>query len=313
MYAAIDLGTNTIRLLIGEVVGNRILSVGCFRRITRLGGGFCRKKGLSEEAMARTLAGIADFARIVDEHEVQTVAAFGTAALRAAPNAAEFQSRVREMSGFCLDIISGEKEALLGCRGVLSGLAPSPEKGLIFDVGGGSTEFVLYHSGKILFHRSYPLGVVTLSENHSHPLQISAVIDGVLDTLFSDLTASGIDLAQLKGLPLIGTAGTITTLAAVHLGLPVYDSRLINGLVLTSDHLKICRNRFSSVSVTEREALPGMEKGRGDLIMPGLTIVETVLQRLGKKSLIVSDSGLLEGILLFLADGKSNRSDHVFV
>ncbi len=308
MFAAIDVGTNTVRLLLGEIAGGRIIAERYERTITRLCGGFTPKRGLAPDAMERTLRTLTQYAAITAEAGAHRVAVFGTAVLRQAKNAAELQARFFRTTGLTLEIIPGEKEALLSCLGVRSGLEPTPEECLIFDIGGGSTEFIVHCRGKIRFQNSYALGVVNLSERFSDPEQQRARIDEVLDCLADDLSQSGCDPAALREVQLVGTAGTVTTLAAVHLGLTVYDRHQVNNLLLSRDDLASLRQRLESVALLERETLPGMERGRGDLILPGLTIVEALIARTEHDVLKVSDNGLLEGILLSLADDESNRS-----
>jgi exopolyphosphatase/guanosine-5'-triphosphate,3'-diphosphate pyrophosphatase len=309
VFAAIDVGTNTVRLLLGKIAGDRIIGERYERTITRLGGGFTPQKGLAPDAMERTLRTLTHYAAITAEACARKVAVFGTAALRQAQNADELQARFFRATGLTLEIISGEKEAFLSCRGVRSGLNPTPEECLIFDIGGGSTEFILYCQGKIRFQNSYALGVVNLSEHFNDPERLAARIDEVLSRLAGDLSQSGWDPEALRDAQLVGTAGTVTTLAAVHLGLPVYDRHLVNNLLLSRSDLSVLRQRLENIPLPEREALPGMERGRGDLILPGLTIVEALMGRTGHDVLKISDNGLLEGILLSLADDESDRED----
>lgn len=312
MFAAIDVGTNTVRLLLGKIAGDQIIADRYERAITRLGGGFTPQRGLAPDAMERTLRALTEYAAITAEACVRKVAVFGTAILRQAKNADEFQARFLHTTGLTLEIISGGKEASLSCRGVRCGLDPTPDECLIFDIGGGSTEFILYCQGKIRFQNSYYLGVVNLSEQFSDPEQQKSRVHEVLDCLADDLSRAGYDPAILRDMLLVGTAGTVTTLAAVHLGLAVYERNWINNLLLSRNDLASLRKRLESVGLPERENLPGMERGRGDLILPGLTIVESLMDRMGYDVLKVSDSGLLEGILLSLADDESDR-EHVLL
>jgi exopolyphosphatase/guanosine-5'-triphosphate,3'-diphosphate pyrophosphatase len=305
VYAAVDVGTNTVRLLLASLAGGRLSPVRYFRRITRLGGGFVPQAGLSPEAMERTLAALLEVAAIIREAGDCRVRAVGTAALRRAANGPQFAEQVRQASGIRLEIIDGEEEARLSARGVLAALDPRPQSCLIFDIGGGSTEFILCEGEEIRFHRSYPLGVVALAENFA-PLQSQQQqIDMMLDNLAADLAASApVTAAALHEAVLVGTAGTVTTLAAIRLAMVEYDWRRVNNLVLTLDDLASLRRTLEPLSVEGREALAGMEKGRGDLIVPGLRIVLSLLARFARERLTVSDFGLLEGIVLSMTEGK---------
>jgi exopolyphosphatase/guanosine-5'-triphosphate,3'-diphosphate pyrophosphatase len=180
-----------------------------------------------------------------------------------------------------------------------SALEPQPETSLIVDLGGGSTEFVLWHRGRTRLHRSYPLGVVRLAEDAPQPDDQLRQIASVLDSLRCTLVEEGWwPVAAGPDCRLVGTAGTVTTLAALHLRMADYDWRRINNLELQRDTLEDLLQRLVPLSVREREALPGMEPGRGDLILPGLRVILALLEGFGRKSLTVSDFGLLEGLLL---------------
>lgn len=304
MRAAIDVGTNTVRMLFGEVLNGRVLPASYYRRITRLGGGATIEKGLSPEAMERTLSALTEMGAILRSSGVDAVRAVGTAALRNAGNGAHFVEKVRSVSGIPLEIIDGDEEASLCAKGVLSALRPRPDRCLIFDIGGGSTEFIVSHGDELIFQRSYPLGVVHLCEHFPSPDRQRMRIGKILDRFLDDLAAGG----DAAGCTLVGTAGTVTTLAALHLEMTQYDWRRVNNLVLGIEDLERIDHRLAPLRPEDREALPGMEKGRGDLILPGIRIVLGVLERLKRRQVTVSDFGLLEGTLLSLVNhhGQSN-------
>lgn len=305
MYAAVDVGTNTVRLLLGEIRQGRIFLVHHFRQITRLGGGATLSAGLSQQAMERTLAALHEVAVLIHQAGARQVRAVGTAALRDAANGDFFVQRVRAETGLILEIVDGEEEARLCARGVMAALDTAPRRGLIFDIGGGSTEFILREVETTTFHRSYPLGVVGLCERFPENDRQLQRIDEVLDCFARDLASADVASAVMSDeCRLIGTAGTVTTLAALKLGMTEYDWRRVNNLVLTLAELRPLLHRLEHLDVVEREALPGMEKGRGDLIVPGLRIVLALMARFGKQHLTVSDFGLLEGVLLGLAEGS---------
>ena len=307
MYASLDVGTNTVRLLLGDVRDGVVEPRQYVRRITRLGGDFTPESGLSSAAMKRTLDALVEFSRVMDQVPLVGVSAVATEALRRAVNAEEFVSRVAEESGLALEVISGEFEAQLSCAGVLSALSPQPEHLLIFDIGGGSTEFVYVVDGVPRFWRSYPLGTVMLCEHLPGAIAQQAHIDRTLRLLEEDLSQAGIVYPlPTKTLP-VGTAGTVTTLAALDLEMDDYDWHRINNHQLDEISLRQLRARLEPLHPREREALPGMEPGRGDLILPGLRIVESILDFCAATRLAVSDFGLLEGGLLRAAGGLRDR------
>ncbi len=299
MRAAIDVGTNTVRLLLGESRDGLLHPARYYRKITRLGGGFKPERGLADAAMDRTLSALKEISLILASVEVEKTRAVGTAALRKARNGTEFAARVKKETGLPLRIIDGNEEALLCGRGVLSALDPIPAHSLIFDIGGGSTEFILCAESVVTFHKSFPLGVVGLVENLPSSSAQEAYIDEILQNLVKDLEAHGATdgIFSCEG-ALIGTAGTVTTLAALRLKMTEYDWRRVNNLVLSGDELRFLYRLLEPLSLSDRESLPGMEKGRGDLILPGLRIVNAVLGCFRKDRLRVSDFGLLEGLLL---------------
>jgi len=301
--AAIDIGTNTVRMLLGDVCAERIHPARYFRRITRLGGGAGSSGELSEEAMSRTLNALKEAAQLIGTNDVRRIKVVGTEALRRAPNRSVFGREVFEQTGLSLEVIDGEQEARLSAAGVMAALDPFPRRCLIFDIGGGSTEFVLCDDSAIVFHRSYPLGVVALGEARLDAEPMDIFINTSLDRLCSDLVAAALpDVATSPDCVLVGTAGTVTTLAALKLEMVAYDWRRVNNLAISKNELQNLERRLAPLSVSERETLPGMEKGRGDLILPGVRIVLALMERLQKDRLTVSDFGLLEGILLDLAE-----------
>ena len=301
MFAAIDIGTNTIRMLLAEVGPEGLAPVRYERCITRLGGGLCPVKGLAPDARERTLCALRAMKSQLDAHNVRRIRAVGTQALRLAANSAAFVHSIRQELDIDVEIISGDEEARLSAHGVREALHPRPPSCLIFDIGGGSTEFILLEGDQRRFARSYPLGVVRLAES---PEDSVKVIDGILDRLGDDLREAGVEVAETTAL--VGTAGTVTTIASLDLEMTDYDWRRVNNHRVSRDRVEDFLDRLRPLAVAEREQLPGMEKGRGDLIVPGLTIVAGLLRKFGKREIIISDFGLLEGIVLDLAQASAN-------
>lgn len=299
MYAVIDVGSNTTRMLLGDCSNGIILPQSYQRKITRLAGDFSDSTGLSEAGMQRTLAALKGYQQIISTQHVTRVRAVGTAALRRAKNRQVFIDRVHAETGLVIEIIDGAEEARLTTAGVLSVVGPMTNSTVIIDIGGGSTELAYLIAGEIQFQKSYPIGVVQLCEECFSDAERQRQIDGALQHFSESL--KGLNLADRPD-QLIGTAGTITTLAAIHLQLEHYDAALINNHELSTLWLKILQQKLQLISVPEREALVGMERGRGDLILPGLQIILTLLGQLQLSSLRVADSGLLEGVILSLTD-----------
>ncbi len=252
--------------------------------------------------MERTLEVLGEFAEILTQSPCEGLMAIATEAVRRASNGAEFVARVRSECGINLQVIPGDLEAELSRAGVLSVLEPNPEHALIFDIGGGSTEFILVSHGQTVFSRSYPLGTVMLCEHHPGEVARQAHIDRNLRALHDDLLRAGVSYPLPVGVVPVGTAGTVTTLAALDMQMTSYDWRRVNNYQLDIIALESIHDLLVPLDVTEREALPGMEKGRGDLILPGLEIVMSILDFCSSQRLVVSDFGLLEGALLKVAE-----------
>ncbi len=303
--AAIDLGTNTARLLIASCENGRIERLHLSRRITRLGGGFTRECGISKEAAARTFSAMIDFAATLQEFNVNTLRSVATSAVRDAFNRDAFCKEVKAVSGIELEVISGEMEGMLTLRGVASGLDARPDILLVFDVGGGSTEYTLARGDEILFSRSLPLGVVRLTEGKGTIAAMSDKIERELGNLLKDLKAAGLG-GMLPGATLVGTAGTATTLAAIDLGLADYDYRKVNNHILTAVRISAIFKQLLPLSPAARlQEITGLEEGREDLIIAGTLLTMKSMELFAIPTLKVSDFGLLEGVLLELAEEKT--------
>lgn len=301
LIAAIDLGTNTARLLIGSHTDGIIERHHISRKITRLGGGFCRSRGISPEAEERTIIAMTDFAADLQRFKVGKLKAVATSAVRDAANREAFCRQVKERTGIDLEVISGEEEGRLTLKGVLSGLDTKPDTLVVFDVGGGSTEYTIARDDNILYTNSLPLGVVRLTEGQGSLAAMGDKIERELDTLLLDLHTTGLN-ALLPEATLVATAGTATTLAAIDLGLEDYDYRKVNNHTMSKSVIASIFSRLVPLSDTQRLAIPGMEAGREDLIIAGSLLTLKSMDKLGIESVKVSDFGLLEGVLLDLSE-----------
>lgn len=310
-YGAIDLGTNNCRLLVARPAADGFTVIDAFSRIVRLGEGLSRTGRLSDAAIDRAVSALSICGDKLRRRHVSLARSVATEACRRAANGRHFVRRVREETGIALDIISPEEEARLAVLGCHILLEPGDGPALIFDIGGGSTELVLIDPGtegakagepKILSWYSAPWGVVSLAEKEFNDL---TTLEDRLETyqrMRSRVAASFADFAST--LPtigyqprLLGTSGTVTTLASVHLELPSYDRSKIDGLVLPSEALRTVSTDLAHKSVPERAEIPCIGAERADLVVAGCAILEAILDIWPAKRIGIADRGIREGIL----------------
>ena len=309
--ASIDIGTNTVRLLIADVDGSGNMSDTLIKRaITRLGGGFDGIR-LHPGSRKRTMKALIDFAGIITDHSVYTIRCAATSVIREAEDGKDFIDEIRHKTGLSVDIISGELEASLTLKGVLSQLDKAENSALVFDIGGGSTEYILAENGLLHGAKSLNMGVVALTETYlksdppseAYISNIGAKVDSFLLALKEEMPSLDIREGKPDSI-LVGTAGTITTLAAMDQELDIYDSRKINNYRLTKRAVSRLLDSFVVKTNAERAAMPGLEEGRADLIIAGTIIVLRTMEDFGFDEMVVSDYGLLEGLLLGLAESE---------
>ncbi len=305
-FASLDVGSNTVRLLIAEKMSShnfRPLRVE--RIITRLGGGFSEAGELNESSMERTVEGISTLADRSKKDGVTEIFAVGTGVLREAKNRKDFLARVERRTGISLRLLSGEEEANLMLQGVLWSLKEKTLPRLVTDVGGWSTEILWVEGGIPRETVSLRLGAVALTEEFlkaDPPLireleELEFHTRNLLPGIREQWENAGRTVRDLHP-NLIGTAGTATTLAAIDLGLTIYDVQKVNGHLISLQQIKNLYLRLRSLPVKERQKVPGLEKGREDLIIAGTVIILNLLQAFDLTTLEVIDSGLLEGVLL---------------
>lgn len=286
-YGAIDIGTNSTRLLIAGLQEGRVLPLYSALRITRLGEGMTRGEGLRPEAVRRTLKALAEYRQLLEEFGVGRVRVVATSAAREAADASAFIRQVREETGLMVEVIPGEEEAYLSYLGACRGL-PGISSGMVMDIGGGSTEFTFCATGgERPVCRSVPMGAVRLTEQPLLLDRLLALYKPVLD----GLSAIGADR-------LIGVGGTVTTLAAVDQGLVDYDRERVHGYRLTRPAVERILFHLAAKDSRERRAVPGLQPERADIIVAGTTILWMVLSYLGAAQITVSEADLLHGIIL---------------
>lgn len=315
-YAALDLGTNNCRLLIARPEGEDFTVIDAFSRVVRLGEDLAASGRLSDEAMDRALGALHVCAEKLRRRNVFLARSVATEACRRAVNGEEFIERVRHETGIALDIISAQEEArlaVLGCHILLEqGHGPA----VIFDIGGGSTELVLIEPGervpRIIDWSSVPWGVVSLTDtvgrsegtSEAERLERYNQMRKLVSDSFAPFAERVVEASRAEDIRLLGTSGTVTTLASLHLELPQYDRRAVDGLIVPAESMRDISVRLSSMSPQDRRQLPCIGNDRADLVVAGCAILESILDIWPAERLGVADRGIREGILRSLMAGS---------
>ncbi len=317
--AALDLGSNNCRLLVAEPAKGGFHVVDAFSRIVRLGEGIERHGRLSEAAMARTIDALKVCAAKMRRRRVDNVRNVATEACRRASNGDEFLDRVRAETGLEIEIISTVEEAALALGGCAPLLEPGSSHALVFDIGGGSTELMWVDCGgdeadfQILKSASLPWGVINLSEIYGAdrltPEMFETIVAKVVPALevFDD-SGEIHDKIGLGEVQMLGTSGTVTTLAGIHLGLPSYDRAQVDGCFMAFEEARAVNARLLDLDCRGRAAVPCIGPSRADLVLAGCAILEAILRTWPVGRLRVADRGLREGILLDLMRGSRSGS-----
>jgi exopolyphosphatase/guanosine-5'-triphosphate,3'-diphosphate pyrophosphatase len=302
--AAIDIGTNTVPLLVAERDANgQLVPVEERATITRLGEGVDKTRTLAPAAIARTNAAIDQYAEIVDRLGAKRVAVVGTSAMRDAGGGEAVRAHVKAKLGVEAQTISGDEEARFTFAGALSGIsAIGPAARVrVFDIGGGSTEVVHGEHGKreILFARSYDVGSVRLTERH---VKSDPPAEADLAAVRADARATFASVPAFESdVPPVGIAGTMTTLAAVSLKMTTYDAARVHGLTMPIADIERVVAELASVPLARRSTVPGLEPKRADVIVAGGLVALAYLEHVGAREVVISDRGVRWGLAEQLA------------
>ena len=306
-YAALDLGTNNCRLLVAKPAPEGFRVIDAFSRIVRLGEGVGATGRLSEAAMERTIEALKVCAAKMHQHNVTRTWSVATEACRRAANCGEFLDRVKAETGIDLDIISTHEEARLVFNGCASLLDFTSRRALVFDIGGGSTELIWLDleqptAPEIIAWTSLGCGVVTLAEqygrDHIPPRVYRAMLSHVDEMLVPFERAYGLRLQLADGaVQMIGTSGTVTTVAGVYLELPRYDRSRVDGLWMGFDDIQRVAQRLAAMDYASRAAHPCIGHGRADLVVAGCAILEAIMRAWPVRRVRVADRGVREGML----------------
>jgi len=276
--AVIDIGSNSVRLMLwadGKTLYKRLIT-------TRLGQGLAQSGRLSEDAIIRTYNAVCEHVATAKKDGAQGIYAFATEAVRSAKNGADFVTKVYDGLGLKVDVLSGEEEALLGVSG-----AVEDGDGACVDIGGASAELTVKKDGKIVYSKSIPLGVVRLKDRAGRDRNaLEKIIEEGINA-YGDIDKFGTNLFAI--------GGTATTLSAVNQKLDNYDPKMVHGSVLTVDAINSLTNTLLTDSVENIKQMKGMAEGRADVIGGGSLLLLKIMQKMGVKQIIVSESDNLEG------------------
>jgi len=304
LLAGIDIGTLTCRLLIAEVATDfSMREIDSDRQILRLGEGVDQQRCLSKAAMSRVVKTLCGWQDRMKTYPLAGAVVVATSAVRDASNREEFLTCVKRDAGFEIEILSGEEEARRTLWGIQAGLPAEVEGFLGVDIGGGSTEFMRAHNTRLTKQpRVYSLdvGVVRLTERefHTNDPPSEQAVSAAERNIQTELEKIRIALGDLTGVTCVGTAGTITTLAAMAQKLSHYESARIHNYRLNLEKIQQLERELRMRTRSERRELPGLEQGREEVIVAGTVIFRMVMQTLGYQECLVSDYGLREGILV---------------
>jgi exopolyphosphatase / guanosine-5'-triphosphate,3'-diphosphate pyrophosphatase len=305
--AVIDVGTNSTRLLIADVGGDRVAKIERHSRVTRLGRGVDLSGQLSSEAIEATCEAIEDYVSLCREAGAETVDAIATSAVRDASNGSAFVAELRERFALSARVLDGEEEARLTYLGATSEHRPA-EPTLVIDIGGGSTELIVGAGREIAFHTSLQAGVVRHTERHisGDPPTVSELEALATDArgLIENAISTAPDIGANAG---IAVAGTPTSLASVEMGLEPYDPERVHGHVLSLHSIQHLLSRLASVPLAERAEIAGMHPDRAPTIVAGVVILVETMRAFGLEQIEVSEHDILYGTAIAAASAASSR------
>lgn len=296
--AAIDIGTNSMRLMLCEVRGSVITKKEKELIVTRIGRDLYETGRITEKAMVRNIEALKYFRNKADRYGAETILAIATSAVRDATNGKAFVEAAGSDAGILIRVISGEEEAQLGIRGVFSELQDTVGSALVLDIGGGSTELILGSKERIEYSVSIPAGAVRMTEQflRESPIKDEAVKN--LEERLGELFGEPLNCLGQKGIDrIIAIGGTATTAAAIFHSLEIYKSEIVHNTVIDLDFIRSTFNRLKGMSLQERYHIKGLQKERADVIPAGLYIMQHIVKGLNKQNITVSENDNLEGMV----------------
>lgn len=296
--AAIDIGTNSMRLLLCEIAGSSIAKKEKELIVTRIGKDVSKTGMISEKAFVRNIDALKYFRNKAERYGAQEVFAIATSAVRDAANGKDFAAHARTQAGVEVRIISGEEEAELGLKGVMSEIQNPEENVLVIDIGGGSTELILGRRDKIEYSVSIPAGTVRMTEQFVKDNPINDDDIKNMKKRLSELFEKPLEYLGKKAIDrIIAIGGTATTIAAIFHEMSIYKPEIVHNTIIGMDFIKFTFEKLKAMSVQDRWEVKGLQKERADVIPAGIYIMMHLLEGLGKNSFAVSENDNLEGVI----------------
>lgn len=307
--AAIDIGTNSMRLLLCQYDGQRFVHKEKHLIVTRMGQGLSASGMISEDALKRNLDALEVFKEKAEQYGAQQVIAIATSAVRDAANREVFLSSAKQLTGIEIKVISGELEADLGMTGVASGFDGTAGDILVIDIGGGSTELVLGNIQGISYSKSINAGTVRMTESF---ISVNPILESELNALNKNLEKLFTEpIANLKDRNIqkaVAIGGTATTIAAIYHDMCIYDAQKVHNTVVAFDYLQKLHEKLKNMSVEQRYEVRGLQKERADVIPAGIAIMLHIMKNLGLSSFTASENDNLEGaVIKFIEQAQSEE------
>ena len=303
----IDIGTNSMRLLIADYKNNKIENRKKYINITRIGQGVDDKGYITEEALERNLNALKEFADKCIEEKCEKVYCMGTSALRDSKNGQDFVNRAKELTNIDVKIICGEEESNLGFMGVLEGAGGDKSNYiLVLDIGGGSTEFIVGNEDGIKFCKSENVGALRMTEKFITTDPISDEEFNKMSDFIEKTISSTLD--KIKGMhvsKLVGIGGAITSLSAMNQQLEVYSMEKVHNSVVTKKDLEKILQMLKNMTLEDKKRLKGLQPKRADIITAGVVILDIIMEKLELNEIIVSEYDNLEGLMCQIAKKMS--------
>lgn len=306
--AAIDIGTNSMRLMLCEIVGNSIAKKEKELIVTRIGKDLSKTGQITEKSFIRNIEALKYFKNKADRYGAEDVITIATSAVRDASNGEAFADAAKSQAGVNVSIISGEDEAELGISGVMSGIEDYGNSILVIDIGGGSTELILGSKDKIDYSVSIAAGSVRMTEQFvtGNPINNEDIIN--LKNRLNELFKEPLEYLSTKRIDrIIAIGGTATTTAAIFHGLNIYKPEIVHNTVVNIDFINSTFKMLKEMALQDRYEVKGLQKERADVFPAGLYIMQHIIESLKKESLTVSENDNLEGIVSKYISGKYSQ------